>query len=141
MVPDVSVPAANDSLPPMSKPLTFLAVDDDPDGILITRRSLLKTFPDAEVVACDGGASALELLQDQKVDAVVTDQRMGEMEGLTLIRKIRMLDQDVPIVMVTGMEHLETDAREAGANYFLPMSQWRELPQVMQNLLGVTAAA
>ena len=113
----------------------FLIVDDDADSTFLARRNLQAVFPHATVDHVASGQAALELLREQEFTAVITDYRMPWMDGLTLVRKIRELNLHMPIVMRTAMEDLENAARAAGVDYVLPWFRWRELGEVVKELL------
>lgn len=113
----------------------FLIVDDDADSAFLARRNLQSVFPQAVVDQVQSGHAALEALRQHEYTAVVTDYRMPWMDGLTLVRKIRELGLPLPIVMRTAMEDLENAARAAGVDYVLPWFRWRELGEVVKELL------
>ncbi len=116
-------------------PENFLIVDDDADSTFLARRNLLTAFPHAAVVQVETGQAALEALGRQEFTAIITDYRMPWMDGLTLVRKVRELNIHVPIVMRTAMEDLEEQARVAGVDYVLPWFRWRELGEVVKEVL------
>ena len=73
----------------------------------------------ATVEHVQSGPAALELLRVHAFTAIVTDYRMPWMDGLTLVRKIREMHLDMPIVMRTAMEGMEKAAKSAGVDYVL----------------------
>ena len=113
----------------------FLIVDDDADSTFLARRNLQTVFPEATVEHVASGQAALELLRNREFTAVITDYRMPWMDGLTLVRKIREMNLQMPIVMRTAMEDLENAARAAGVDYVLPWFRWRDLGDVVKELL------
>ena len=117
-------------------PEYFLIVDDDADSTFLARRNLQTVFPEATVEHVASGQAALELLRAKEFTAVITDYRMPWMDGLTLVRKIREMNLHMPIVMRTAMEDLENAARAAGVDYVLPWFRWRELGEVVKELLS-----
>jgi DNA-binding NtrC family response regulator len=117
----------------------FLIVDDDADSTFLARRNLQAAFPHALVEHVQSGPAALDLLRFNEFTAIVTDYRMPWMDGLTLVRKIREMDLHMPIVMRTAMEDLENAARAAGVDYVLPWFRWRELGEVVKELLHCNA--
>ncbi len=121
-------------------PEHFLIVDDDPDSTFLARRNLLQVFPQALVEHAQNGPAALEKLAAQEFNAVITDYRMPRMDGLTLVRKIRELGLHMPIVLRTAMEDLEGPAREAGVDFVLPWFRWRDLGNVVKELLHCPAS-
>ncbi len=113
----------------------FLIVDDDADSTFLARRNLLTAFPKASVVQVETGQAALDALGHEDFTAIITDYRMPWMDGLTLVRKIRSMNIHVPIIMRTAMEDLEDQARAAGVDYVLPWFRWRELGEVVKEVL------
>ncbi len=61
------------------------------------------------------------------------------MDGLTLVRKIRETNTHTPIIMRTAMEDLEDAARAAGVDFVLPWFRWRDLGEVVKELLPCDA--
>jgi CheY-like chemotaxis protein len=121
-------------------PERFLIVDDDPDSTFLARRNLQTAFPQAVVEQAQSGQAALDLLQQQEFTAVITDYRMPWMDGLTLVRKIRELNLPVPIILRTAMENLDAQARDAGVDVVLPWYRWRELGEVVKELVHCHAS-
>lgn len=113
----------------------FLIVDDDADSTFLARRNLQTVFPQATIDHVESGNEALDTLRTHDYTAVITDYRMPWMDGLTLVRKIREKHLHMPIIMRTAMEDLELAARAAGVDYVLPWYRWRELGEVVKELL------
>lgn len=75
------------------------------------------------VVVADNGCTALEQLARTSIDLVVADLSMPEMDGVSLLQRIRA-DQryhHLPVIMLTasGQEHDRLRARAEGASDFL----------------------
>jgi EAL domain-containing protein (putative c-di-GMP-specific phosphodiesterase class I)/CheY-like chemotaxis protein len=97
----------------------LLVVDDDP-GLREVMTELL-TDAGFAVTACSSGRAALGALQEGTHDAVLSDIRMPDMDGLSLLRAVRQKDLDLPIVLFTGGPSVETaaEAVEWGALQYL----------------------
>ncbi|MEM8836268.1 MAG: sigma-54 dependent transcriptional regulator [Planctomycetota bacterium] len=85
---------------------TVLVVDDkemlrDSVGVTLQRAGF-------SVVAAPGGERALEIVASRRPDAVVTDLKMPGMDGITLTQRLRELDEDLPIVLMTAFGTVET---------------------------------
>jgi EAL domain-containing protein (putative c-di-GMP-specific phosphodiesterase class I)/CheY-like chemotaxis protein len=67
------------------------------------------------------GREALQKLEEEEVDAIVSDINMPGMDGMALLRAVREWDLDLPVVLVTGNPSIETAARavEYGALRYL----------------------
>ena len=95
--------------------LRVLVVDDDPAICSLLKMSL-SSF---EVMTAENGKEALELLQSQTVDLVVTDIKMPEMDGFTLLTHLRNLRPELPVVATSG--YVEADMVQGyGFTDFLP---------------------
>lgn len=109
-------PEATQAVPKM-----VLLVEDS----MITRvqeKRMLESA-DYQVVTAVNGEDALEKLQNQAVDAIVSDINMPRMSGLELTRHLRSQPRyrDLPVVLVTTLETDEDKRRgmEAGANAYI----------------------
>lgn len=96
---------------------TILAVDDSPSVRQMVRLTL--TGAGYSVVEAVDGQDALEKASAQKFDAILTDQNMPRLDGISFIRKFRgnAASVGVPIVFLSTESHdaLKQQAREAGA--------------------------
>ena len=87
-----------------------LVVDDDRAVRDALRRVL--TLASYEVQSAEGGAEAIELVVQSVPDAVVLDVGMPEIDGLEVCRRLRLLGNRVPILMLTA--RVEISDRVAG---------------------------
>ncbi|GHC04233.1 response regulator [Cerasicoccus arenae] len=83
----------------------ILIVDDDTDF----NQLLTDIFSQAsyDVDSCEEPEHAVTQFQNENYDLVVTDQKMPGMSGEELIRTLKKIKQDVPIIMVSG--YLDND--------------------------------
>lgn len=88
---------------------TILVIDDE-FGPRESLRYLLKD--DYHVLCVDSVAQGLNLLREQAMDAVITDIRMPEQNGITGLREIRKIDSELAVIILTGFAALST-AQEA----------------------------
>jgi two-component system response regulator HydG len=67
------------------------------------------------------GHEALERLAEGRVDAVITDLKMPEMQGDELLAELRARDRDLPVVMITAFGSIDSavEAIKAGAYHYL----------------------
>lgn len=94
-------------------------VVDDEQFILETTREVLRDVG-YRVHTASGGEAALQIVEEDDVDVVVTDLRMPDMDGYELIRRLRAQYSSIPIVAASGVADGRTDeAIEAGAQTFL----------------------
>ena len=88
-----------EQLPATVKP-TLLLVDDE-ESILNSLRRLLRGQP-YEVLLATSGAQALEIMAQQPIDLVMSDARMPNMDGATLLAYIHQHYPDTLRIMLTG---------------------------------------
>src|ERR1035438_3887782 len=98
-----------------------LLVDDNRDGLLV-RRSLLEEIGCCVSIALNG-EEGLKLFQAGKFDVVVTDYRMPRMNGGELIQRIRTLDPNARIILLSGfVEPLGLTEQNTGADAVIAKS-------------------
>ena len=86
---------------PLKRPHTRLLVVDDEDFV----RDLLGEILEGEhceVQLAESGSEALSLFRENEFDAVFTDVGMPGMSGWELAREIRLINQRIPIAVITG---------------------------------------
>ena len=106
-----------------------LLVDDEADLLEMMRIGLTRLG--YAVTACPDPLAALALFERDPAawDAVVTDQVMPRLKGVSLTARLRALRPDCPIILCTGFNDgaVERDARQAGAGAFFlkPVEPYR----------------
>jgi DNA-binding NtrC family response regulator len=85
---------------------TVLVVDDKE----LMRDSVGATLQRAgfSIATADGAQAALDQIAQRRPDCVVTDMKMPGMTGCELLEKIRQIDDDLPVVMMTAFGTIET---------------------------------
>ena len=115
-------------------PPTVLIVDD----AQITRKLLQKALAvnGCSVVEADNGKKGLRSALDTCPDLIVTDYKMPEMDGVTLIRELksRPSTAHIPVIMLTSRDELESEivVFDAGADDYItkPVNARRFLARV-----------
>ncbi|WP_119153678.1 sigma-54-dependent transcriptional regulator [Caldimonas tepidiphila] len=104
----------------MSRELTVLLVEDDPHMQLGCVQALQLAGIAVEAVA--SAEAAQRLLEPGFAGVLVTDMRLPGADGLTLVRRCRELDADLPAIMITGHGDvsLAVEAMRSGAYDFIP---------------------
>jgi len=111
-------------------PARILLVDDNTDGNS-ARQSVLEELG-YHVFSARCGREALQVLEKQSVDLIITDYRMSPVNGLELIAKLRQASDAIPVVLLTGFaESLGLTPENTGANVVIQKSS-RELPALLR---------
>ncbi len=78
----------------------ILVVDDEPN--LRRVLSALLARDDYDVHTAEDGEQALTVLAEHHIDMVVTDLRMPKIDGMELLRRVRAMDEELPVVIITA---------------------------------------
>lgn len=85
----------------------ILIVDDDPALLQALPQAITLRMQQVVVDTTDSAVGALQLVQDQLYDAIVSDIKMPGIDGLALIERLQKLCPDTPALLITG--HGERD--------------------------------
>ncbi len=82
------------------KPAHLLLVDDDPGLLkLLGMRLISEGY---SVVTAESGQEGLRVLNREKVDLVISDLRMDEMDGMQLFTEIQKVQPGMPVIILTA---------------------------------------
>ncbi len=111
----------------------ILVLDDEPGITLLCERLLQRAG--AEVVGFTSAAPALEYLRQKRVDLLIVDIRMPDIDGFSLISLAQELQPDIAILIMTGYGTLETaiQALRQGVDGLIlkPFAEGKELLQAV----------
>ena len=98
-----------------------LLVEDDKNLSFILKSSLEQMIGGYQVMVAQNGQEGLELLDQEPFDVIVSDVEMPVMDGMTMVKHIRLHHPDLAIVFITGL----TTARDvingyqSGADFYI----------------------
>jgi len=94
--------------------ISVLIVDDDSSLCYGLKRLLSENF---EVHTALNGTDAIDLLKKNKFNIIFLDYKLGEENGLDVLRSIKSIDQEVPVVMMTayGKNNVVLESIKLGA--------------------------
>jgi YesN/AraC family two-component response regulator len=97
----------------------ILVVDDEENML-----QMLKTFfteKDYSCLTAKNGVEALQILEKEQIDIVITDMKMPEMDGLDLLKNIKEKHKNISAVIMTGFseEYTTTEALNLGADGYI----------------------
>ena len=109
-----------------------LVVDDDPATV-----ELLQEFLQGkgyEVRTAGDGAEALRKVKEERPHLILLDIQMPKMDGLEVLRRLRKIDKEVGVIMITGVneEAIGRQAMELGAFDYIVKPL--DLPYLEQSL-------
>jgi signal transduction histidine kinase len=83
-----------------------LLIVDDEEGPRMSMRFVFKD--DYEVFTAADGATALDIVQNNRIDVAVLDIRMPGMSGVEVLERIKYIDPTIEVVMLTAFETTDT---------------------------------
>ena len=117
-----------------------IVLDDDPDCLEMLTQHFARALPPVIAIEFLSGFRALEYLERNRVDFVLTDLRMPEMDGLTFVEEVRQFDQTTPIVVMGHDESRAAEALACGANAFVDKAAiYTTLMRVVESVVTVGA--
>ncbi len=92
-----------------------LIIDDSPS----IRNSLKDYLSDLKlkILSASEGEEGLKVMKREPVDLVVTDLRMPGIDGIKVLRRVKELDRNLPVIVMTTLDDVEStiEAMQAGA--------------------------
>ncbi len=88
----------------------ILIVDDDKDTCNALKEILADE--DYQTICALSGRSALNTIKKEKPDLILLDIMMPKMDGIKVLKRLKKIDKDLVVIMITGYGALNT-AKEA----------------------------
>lgn len=120
----------------MEKKFTILLVDDeqdflDPIAFWLESKGYI-------VKIASNGQQALDSLKQTTPDIIFLDVNMPVMDGITALKKIREMNPDIPIIMITGAPEKVPRLDEMRiSGYFPKKGTLEELEQLLEPILRI----
>jgi CheY-like chemotaxis protein len=121
---------------------TVLVVDDSPVDRHLAG-AIVGKIPGWVAVFAGNGREALDSIDRQQPDVVLTDLLMPEMDGLELVQTVRARHPLVPVILMTahGSEDIAIQALQKGAASYVPKkSLARDLEETLDQVFSVSQA-
>ena len=127
--------------------MNILLVDDS-RTIRNIQKNVLKQLGHTDIVEAEDGVKALVLFKQQPPDLMLVDWNMPNMDGITLIQKVRETNKTIPIIMCTteAEKSRVLEAIKAGVNNYIVKpftveSLGEKISQTMAKATGAAAAS
>lgn len=103
------------------RPVHILVVDDEPPVGQLFEDSLNETS--CQVITTLSSIEALELIDNRHFDLIFLDLLMPELDGAELFSRIRQIDKQIPVVIITGYPDSEVMKRAVEHGPFIVMKK------------------
>jgi len=121
---------------------------DDSRTIRNIQKSVLMQLGHNDIVEAADGLEALDQYKKESPDLIFIDWNMPNMDGITLVRKIREIDKNTPLIMCTSQAEKSRvlEAIKAGVNNyvvkpFMTESLAEKITQTMEKAKAAAAAS
>ncbi len=120
----------------MTTTFSILYLDDEPDNLIAFKAVFRRFF---EVFTAENAREAFEILAVQKIDLIISDQRMPGMTGVEFFEKIQDVYPNSIRMILTGYSDMQAivDAINKGKIYYYITKPWKfeELKVILDNAL------
>jgi len=125
--------------------MKVLLIDDNPLFLELSK-NFLELFYNITSDTADSAGEALQKLEIDSYDVLISDYVMPFMDGITFLRTIRNRSINIPFIMFTGVskEEIIVEAIESGAISVIqkigdPKTQYSELAKQIWQIAGSSA--
>ncbi len=122
----------------------ILIVDDSATARKLIKKSIeICGLSDVQFLEASNGNQALEILHQQTVDLVFTDLNMPEMDGTSLLKRIKASPKlnHLPVVVITSLKNQAAEKLLIAEHAFAVLAKPLKLPEVHQVLQQVMKSA
>lgn len=118
---------------------------DDSRTIRNIQKNVLKQLGHTDIVEAEDGVQALAQMKEHKIELMLVDWNMPNMDGITLVRKVRETNKSIPMIMCTteAEKTRVLEAIKAGVNNYVvkPFTVESLGEKLNQTMSKMTAAA
>ena len=109
-----------------------LVADDDPATVELLQEFLRgKGY---EVLTASDGIEALQTVKEKRPHLILLDIQMPKMDGLEVLRRLRAIDQEVGVIVITAVNEEETGRQAMALGAFDYIVKPLDLPYLEQSL-------
>lgn len=120
--------------------ISVLVIEDDPDDAKIIEMNLVESKSKFKVQIADTGENGLDNVKKNIFDVILLDYNLPDMNGVDVLREIKGLKVDTPVIVLTGADDREiaVSLMKMGASDYLVKSVelYQELPSIIGQIVG-----
>jgi len=112
----------------------ILIVDDDSQ--LLDLMSDTLSSLGYRIEGAGGGVEALEKLSSQRFDLMITDIKMPDMDGISLLKRVRLHYPDMPVLFITGYGEPEVIGRASPDGFLAKPFRISKIEELIEQVLS-----
>ena len=119
----------------------IVIVDDSAIDRRLVEFFLRKGIADVSLLSVDCGQKAIDSIESETPDLIITDLQMPGMNGLELVEQIKSQGCSAPVILMTGFgtQQIAVQALKAGAASYVPKSALdKHLVETVKHVLSVS---
>ncbi len=118
-----------------------ILVVDDEERMCVSLKNLLERENHDVIVTCNGD-EALQLIQSNRFDMIITDIKMPITDGIDILRKAKEIDPHLVVILMTGFASLETAKAAINRGAFDYITKPLEFEELLRSIgKGLTVRA
>ena len=110
--------------------MQILVVDDDENNLLLTKLELRDEL--WQVITASDGRNAMELFKNENPDMVIVDVKMPGIDGIELLKKMKTMRPEIPIVIFTGFDQAAVTVPSEADAFISKSSSYEELKECVR---------
>lgn len=123
-------------MPAKNEKKHILIADDEEEIRKCLKRFL--TMKGYRISMAENGREAMDIIEREKIDLVITDMEMPEMNGMELLASVKEFNGNLPVVMITGYSDAEktvTALREGASDFINKPFRMQDINESISRLL------
>jgi DNA-binding NtrC family response regulator len=120
-----------------SDPIRLLLIDDEKDFVNILSKRIRRR--NIDVAKAFSGAEAIQALRGQKFDVAVLDLKMEDMDGIEVLKIMKIMAPRLAVIMLTGHGSAEAAERGLKLGAFDYLTKPCELEELLEKILAAYA--
>ena len=99
--------------------LTLLCVEDNKTTQVLYKSALEDKVK--KLIFADDGLEGFQKFSENKIDIIISDYSMPVLNGIEMIKKIRVLDKEIPIILISAIDEISVvvESLKLGVNNFV----------------------
>ena len=115
----------------------LLLIDDEKDFVNILSKRIKRR--NIDVKKAFSGTEAIQALRGQEFDVAVLDLKMEDMDGIEVLKMLKILDPGLAVIMLTGHGSAEAASRGIELGAFDYLTKPCELEELLKKIMAAYA--